>query len=172
MLPILLNLKKNKTTLSFVCYYRPFLKMDVPLIKMKELKTKSILIIENDESVLEVLEEIFKNEGYQTHGYGQVDDIFSLVDDFKPDLVLLDYLLPGINGGELCAQLKKEPLTSHIPVVICSAYPQVMLSLGSYGCNAFISKPFELSQMISQVEDCLKNPDSVFSGRYERPAKI
>jgi two-component system response regulator VicR len=139
---------------------------------MEELKPKNILIVENDESVLEVLQEIFKNEGYRTRCYGQVDDIFKLVDDFKPDLVLLDYILPGINGGELCAQLKKDPETRHIPVVICSAYPQVMLSLGSYGCNAFISKPFELSAMVAQIEDCIKNPDKVFSGRYQRSARI
>jgi two-component system, OmpR family, response regulator VicR len=139
---------------------------------MKELKPKRILIIDNDESVLEVLQEIFKNDGYETDCYGQVEDIFKLVDDFKPDLVLLDYILPGINGGELCAQLKKDPVTRHIPVVICSAYPQVMLSLGSYGCNAFISKPFELRDIVMQVDDCIKNPDKVFSGRYQRPARI
>jgi two-component system response regulator VicR len=139
---------------------------------MKKLKPKRILIIENDESLLEVLEEIFKDEGYETRCCGQVDDIFKLADDFKPDLVLLDYLLPGINGGELCAQLKKDPQTMHIPVVICSAYPQVMLSLGSYGCNAFISKPFELSAIVTQIEDCIKNPDKVFSGRYQRSARI
>jgi twitching motility two-component system response regulator PilH len=139
---------------------------------MKELKPKRILIIDNDESVLEVLQEIFKNDGYETDCYGQVEDIFKLVDDFKPDLVLLDYILPGINGGELCAQLKKDPVTMHIPVVICSAYPQVMLSLGSYGCNAFISKPFELRDIIMQVDDCIKNPDKVFSGRYQRSARI
>lgn len=142
------------------------------MTQMKELKPKSILIVENDESVLEVLQEIFKNEGYKTHCYGQVEDIFKLVDDFKPDLVLLDYILPGINGGELCAQLKKDSETRHIPVIICSAYPQVMLSLGSYGCNAFISKPFELSDIVMQVEDCIKNPDKVFSGRYQRSARI
>jgi CheY-like chemotaxis protein len=139
---------------------------------MKELKPKSILIIENDESVLEVLQEIFENEGYETRCYGQVEDIFTLVNDYKPDLVLLDYILPGINGGELCAQLKKDPETSHIPVVICSAYPQVMLSLGSYGCNAFIPKPFGLSDLVTQIEDCIKNPDKVFSGRYQRSARI
>jgi twitching motility two-component system response regulator PilH len=139
---------------------------------MKELKPKRILIIDNDESVLEVLQEIFKNDGYETDCYGQVEDIFKLVDDFKPDLVLLDYILPGINGGELCAQLKKDQVTRHIPVVICSAYPQVMLSLGSYGCNAFISKPFELRDIVMQVDDCIKNPDKVFSGRYQRPARI
>jgi twitching motility two-component system response regulator PilH len=139
---------------------------------MKELKPKRILIIDNDESVLEVLQEIFKNDGYETDCYGQVEDIFKLVDDFKPDLVLLDYILPGINGGELCAQLKKDPVTRHIPVVICSAYPQVMLSLGSYGCNAFISKPFELRDIVMQVDDCIKNPDKVFSGRYQRSARI
>jgi len=85
------------------------------------------------------------------------------MEDFKPDIVLVDYLLPGINGGELCAQLKRDPSTKHIPVVIFSAYSQVLLSLGSYGCNAFISKPFELSSLLNQINKCLENPSKIFT---------
>lgn len=142
------------------------------LAKMKELKPKSILIIENDESLMDVMQELFNEEGYQTDCHRDVNDIFKVVEDFKPDLVLLDYLLPGINGGELCSQLKRNPSTRQIPVIICSAYPQVLLSLGSYGCNAFIPKPFEFSMMIAQVEDCIKNPDKVFAGKSQRVGKI
>lgn len=129
-----------------------------------ERKSKSILIIENDEGLVELLEELFNYEGYQVRCYKEADDISSLMEDFTPDIVLIDYLLPGINGGELCAQLKREPSTKHIPVIIFSAYSQVLLSLGSYGCNAFISKPFELSSLLDQINKCLENPLKVFTG--------
>lgn len=136
-----------------------------------ERKSKSILIIENDEGLVELLEELFNYEGYKVRCYKEADDISSLMEDFTPDIVLIDYLLPGINGGELCAQLKREPSTKHIPVIIFSAYSQVLLSLGSYGCNAFISKPFELSSLLDQISKCLENPTKVFTGEgFEKRA--
>jgi two-component system response regulator VicR len=137
------------------------------LQKMKELAPKRILIIENDKGLMDLLYEIFKEEGFVVQCEQDVEDIFPIVREFSPDVVLMDYLLPGINGGELCAQLKREASTKHIPVVICSAYPQVLLSLGSYGCNAFIAKPFEVGDMIAEVEDCLANPDRIFAGKLK-----
>jgi len=128
---------------------------------MEALKLKSILIIENDEDLLQLMQDIFNDAGYDVHGRPQVNDISSLVRELQPDAILLDYLLPGINGGELCAQLKRDPETMHLPVVLCSAYPQVLLSLGSYGCNAFIAKPFDVADLIAQVEDCIANPERI-----------
>ncbi|TKC06142.1 response regulator [Pedobacter frigoris] len=134
------------------------------MLPNKERDTPTnILIIENDEGLVEMLTELFDYEGFNVRSYREADDVFALIEDFTPDIVLLDYLLPKINGGELCAQLKKNPLTKNIPVIICSAYPQVLLSLGSYGCNAFISKPFELSDMLSKINTCLKNPSEIFT---------
>jgi two-component system response regulator VicR len=123
---------------------------------------RNILIIENDGDLVEVLKELFSYEGYKVSVHQEVADIFPLIESFKPDIVLLDYLLPGINGGEICAQIKKNPETNKIPVIIFSAYPQVLLSLGSYGCNAFISKPFDLATMLDQINDCIENPGKVF----------
>lgn len=127
-------------------------------------ESKNILIIENDEGLVELLEELFSYEGYQVRCYRESDDIFSLMEDFTPDIVLIDYLLPGINGGELCAQLKRDPSKKHIPVIIFSAYSQVLLSLGSYGCNAFIAKPFELASLLDQISKCLETPLKIFTG--------
>lgn len=130
--------------------------------EVKDQGTKNVLIIENDESLLALFEDLFTYEGFKVHAEQDTEDIFALVRDFEPNIVLLDYMLPGINGGELCAQLKRDPDTKHIPVIICSAYAPVLLSLGSYGCNAFLSKPFELKDLIVKVRECLADPDKVF----------
>jgi CheY-like chemotaxis protein len=66
------------------------------------------------------------------------DDIFALIEKFNPDLIILDYILNGINGGELCHQVKHNSKTSLIPVIIYSAYTKVIQSLGDYGCDAFV----------------------------------
>ncbi|WP_342648472.1 response regulator [Mucilaginibacter sp. CSA2-8R] len=112
---------------------------------------KRVLIVDNDPAILDVMEEVLGYEGFTVKTYSDTDNIFSCIDSFNPDIVLIDYILNGINGGELCAQIKKTPQTSHLPVVIISAYSRVLLSLGNYGCDDFISKPFELDNFISRI---------------------
>lgn len=122
----------------------------------------SILIVENDDKLVEILNEFLPEQGYRVKFLPQAYDIRPIVKEYKPDLVLLDFLLPGVNGGELCSQIKRSEQLSHIPVIIFSAFPKVMLSLGDYGCNAFIAKPFDLSELISQIEACMNEPERIY----------
>jgi two-component system response regulator VicR len=112
---------------------------------------KRILIVEDDDQNREVLTEIFRQSGYTVKSFSHILDIGPEVTAFKPDLVLLDYLLPGINGGELCSQLKRDPVFRNLPVILLSAYDKVFLSLGNYGCDYFISKPFDISYLLACV---------------------
>lgn len=84
---------------------------------------KRLLIIDNDQYILNVLEEALEYEGYDVHIVNDTDDILLLVNTVKPDLLLLDYLLNGINGGELCGSIKRDLKNQHLPVVMMSAYP-------------------------------------------------
>lgn len=127
-----------------------------------EKVTKNILIIENDERLVEILSEFLPEYGYNLKFLPQVYDIRPEVKKFKADLVLLDFLLPGVNGGELCLQIKRNEQTRTIPVIIFSAFPKVMLSLGDYGCNAFISKPFELEELLKQIDACMSEPERIY----------
>jgi CheY-like chemotaxis protein len=111
---------------------------------------KKILVIDNDPAILDIVQEIFTYEGFEVVGVEETQDIGKLVKATDPQLVLIDYLLNGINGGELCHQIKTSPDTD-IPVILFSAYPRVFNSLGNYGCDAFIAKPFDLDDLISQV---------------------
>ena len=116
---------------------------------------KRILVIDNDQDLLEAVEATLVIENYYVQTSPFVEDIFVLINDTKPDLVLIDYLLYGINGGELCHQIKSDPKTAHLPVIIFSAYPRVIQSLGNYDCDAFISKPFELENLIQTIKACI-----------------
>ncbi|WP_460680613.1 response regulator [Mucilaginibacter koreensis] len=108
---------------------------------------RKILIIDNDEDILDVLQEALNYEGFEVVTAMDADDILSAVQHHQPDLLMIDYLLNGINGGELCSQIKKNEATCNLPVVIISAYPRVLQSLGTYNCNAFIPKPFDLNDL-------------------------
>ena len=115
---------------------------------------KSILVVDDDEEVLAVLEEVLIYSDFKVKAMRQANDILNIIDDYKPDLVLMDYILTGVNGGEICHYIKTNPQTSGIPVIIISAYPRVLESLGTYGCNAFIAKSFNISDLISGINDC------------------
>jgi DNA-binding response OmpR family regulator len=113
---------------------------------------KRLLIIDNDAATLDVLQEAFCYEGFDVQTANETTNIFTLIDKHNPDVLLVDYILDGINGGELCSQVKTDSRTSKLPVVIMSSYDKVFLSLGNYGCNDFIPKPFDLFEVIDRVK--------------------
>lgn len=114
-----------------------------------------ILILDDTQDILDALQQALTDEGYEVTTYSYCDDILQVVKQHQPNLVLLDYLLFGINGGELCHQIKTNPLTSHIPVILMSGYPRVLESLGTYGSDAFIAKPFDLKVLFSTIHQHL-----------------
>jgi len=116
---------------------------------------KNILVIDDDEETLLLLEEMLRYSDFKVNGIKGTSDILKVIEEVKPDLVITDYILRGINGGELCHQVKTNPKTAHLPVVLMSAYPRVLESLGNYGCDVFITKPFDMNQLITSINDCL-----------------
>jgi DNA-binding response OmpR family regulator len=116
---------------------------------------KQILVIDDDEALLDVLNEALQYEGFKVEVVPYTDDIFALIEKFNPDLIILDYILNGINGGELCHQVKHNSKTSLIPVIIYSAYTRVIQSLGDYGCDAFVSKPFDLDYFTNKIYELM-----------------
>lgn len=117
--------------------------------------SKKILILDDNHDIVEMIKEAMLSEGYVAEGITNTEDIISTIKYYSPDLVLMDYLLSGINGGELCHQIKSHPETAHIPVILLSAHPRVLLSLGNYGSDAFIAKPFSLEELTNCVKDLL-----------------
>jgi DNA-binding response OmpR family regulator len=119
-----------------------------------------ILIIDDDSAILDVLTECFTDEGFEVKAVTHVDDIFDLIDTFQPGVVLTDYILSGINGGEFCTQIKMA--YQNLPVVILSAYPKVMLSLGTYNCDLFVPKPFDVYALVRKVNGLIYNKQPLY----------
>jgi CheY-like chemotaxis protein len=117
--------------------------------------SKRLLIIDNDAEVLNVMQEALVYEGFEVRIQEEPHDIFKVIEDYQPDLIMIDYILNGINGGETCNEIKINPTTSHIPVVIVSAYSKVILSLGNYRSDAFLAKPFGLDELVQMVNKLL-----------------
>lgn len=116
---------------------------------------KKVLVLDNDEGVLDVMQEALNYEGYQVKIIEETENIFPVINAFDPDLIILDYILSGVNGGEICHQIKANPKTTEIPVMIMSAYPRVIGSLGYYGCDDFIAKPFDLDDIVERIKNLI-----------------
>lgn len=118
---------------------------------------KNILVIDNDVEMTDLFDELFCETNYKPFVYAETDDIFSLIKLHNPSLILLDYNLNGMNGGDMCALIKANPKTKSLPVIIFSAYPRVIYSLLEYGNDDFIEKPFEIDEFMNVIDKyCLK----------------
>jgi len=116
---------------------------------------KQILIIEDDEDILKVLETVLTYNEFTVSGIDGTEDIFESIEAYKPDLILTDYLLSGLSGGKICQLIKSNKDTCHIPVVLISAYPELATSFGKFGFDAFITKPFNIGELVEIVENLL-----------------
>jgi CheY-like chemotaxis protein len=125
------------------------------------VERKKILIIDDNQDVLSLLTSLFEIEGYEVIAFTNTTNIIELTTANNPDLVILDYLIGESNGGELCAQLKHNKLTKHLPVIILSAFNRVIQSLGNYGCDVFIPKPFDNQLLIDEVKGLLYKKQTI-----------
>ena len=118
---------------------------------------QTILIVDDETSFLDILQIILQRAGYKTIVTTNGKEGLSMVYEHKPSLVVLDDMLPGISGGDICMTLKNDPTVSHIPVILYSAGPRVRERefIRQIGANATMSKPFKPKDVVEMVNSCL-----------------
>ncbi|MBV9259115.1 MAG: response regulator [Ktedonobacteraceae bacterium] len=113
---------------------------------------QKILVIDDDESILEVIQIVLESAGYQIQ-ISQSGECFQhFTNCCLPDLILLDVLLSGEDGREICKTLKRNQTTAHIPVVILSALSDTSKLVDVSGADDFLEKPFDVDVLIETVE--------------------
>lgn len=115
------------------------------------MKTKKILVVDDDPGILDALSVILEDSGYQVNATPRGEDTLSRTASFHPDLILLDVLLSGSDGRQICRQLKSDSATSHIPVIMISAHPSAGQSIRRVGADSFIPKPFDSQDLLSEI---------------------
>jgi DNA-binding response OmpR family regulator len=119
--------------------------------------TKKILIIEDDPATQRLVDYSLKQEGYQVITASNGLDGIRKAIGLSPDLVILDIMLPGMDGFEICYRLKSEPATAQIPILMFSAKAQeIDKGTGKrVGADDYLTKPSAPSEIISHVEKLL-----------------
>lgn len=128
----------------------------------------TILIIEDDEAVAEMLDEILETSGFRTEHVLNGAQARTSVENSPPDLIILDLMLPDVDGLVLCSTLKT---TSDVPIIVCSATTRKRDSIVALrlGADDFIAKPFDVDNLLARVEVVLRRSER---GRAATPAVV
>ncbi|MFD0793280.1 response regulator transcription factor [Mucilaginibacter litoreus] len=118
---------------------------------------KRILVLDDNQDILDIVHETLTYENFEVKSTGEGNDVMPLVEEFNPNLVILDYRVAGSNGGEICREIKAHPKFGNVPVIIFSAYVNHASDLFAYGCDAIINKPFDLNELVEKVNNLIKN---------------
>jgi two-component system, OmpR family, phosphate regulon response regulator PhoB len=125
----------------------------------------SILIVEDEVAICRLLEYNLKAEGFRTRIVESGEDVHSTIAEEMPDLVLLDWMLPGISGIEVCRLIRARPETKSLPVVMLTARGEEAERLRglSTGADDYIVKPFSVPEVMARVRSILRRakPESV-----------
>lgn len=119
-------------------------------------KSKHILLVEDDESILFGLQDILEGQGYQISTASNGIDGLKLATENSIDLLILDIMLPGMNGLEICKKVKKEKLT--FPIIMLTAKSSEIDKIAGldYGADDYITKPFSLSELLARIRAILR----------------
>jgi DNA-binding response OmpR family regulator len=113
---------------------------------------KKILAVDDDLYILDALTELLKYSGYDIYTTPYGNEVFSKIDEHVPDLIILDVMLSGFDGREICKELKANLKTKNIPVIMISATPNIADSVTSSGADDYIAKPFDISALLDKIE--------------------
>ena len=116
-----------------------------------------ILIVEDNEKNLKLVRDVLQVKGYRTLEAGTAEDGIRLAVESKPDLILMDIHLPGMNGIEARRLLRKDPATAAIPVVAVTAsvMQQDRKQITEAGFEAYVGKPINLQEFLATVRGLL-----------------
>lgn len=116
------------------------------------MNSKKIIIVDDDTAILDSLSVMLDYEGFDVNAFQRGTEIFPFVESVsKPDLILLDIWLSGEDGRDICKKLKENEFTKNIPVVMMSAGRDLEKAAYSSGATAFISKPFEIEEVVDTL---------------------
>ncbi len=130
----------------------------IPLDQL-ESGRKRVLVVDDDEAIVEMFTELLERDGrFEVKTAASGYDAGILTEQFRPDVVLLDFKLPDINGNAVCRTIRSNPMYEHMKVIVISgvADPDEVTEILSAGADEFIRKPFDIDAVIERVVQLLK----------------
>ena len=129
---------------------------------------KTIMVVDDNRGLVDVLRIRLESQRFNVRCAYSGKDLFAGLEELKPDLILLDIMMPQMDGLEVLTRLKNDPDTASIPVILLTAKGQYEDVLGGYkmGADSYITKPFTVRQLLTGIKmllskgqgDSVENP--------------
>ncbi len=128
----------------------------------RSAKARSILVVEDEGDLAELICYNLEREGYRPRRVAGGDAALAEVRRQPPDLILLDRMLPGVSGDDVCAQLRRDSATASIPIIMLTAKGEEADQLVGFalGADDYIPKPFSIKVLVARVAAMLRRGDS------------
>ena len=124
----------------------------------KTLAKKNILVVEDNHAILDVITLILESEAFNVAGRNNGTNFIDYVGTFNPDVIIMDIMLPDVDGRTLLKCLKENPVTANIPVLMISArYNNTNYAIDGIFADDFMAKPFDIDQLMDKIYALLKN---------------
>lgn len=114
-----------------------------------------VLIIDDNQNILEVMDAVLTNEGYKVKTIRQPNHFIAKIQEFLPDIIIIDYLLPHKTGSEIIEEIRCVDSLSNIPIIMISAHPKVNEVATNSGADGFLEKPFTIDELLMKINQYL-----------------
>jgi phosphate regulon transcriptional regulator PhoB len=128
---------------------------------------KRIVVVDDEEDILQLVTYNLKKEGFLVEEARTGDEALRLVRERPYQLILLDLMLPGLSGMELCRIFKQDPETAQIPIIMLTARSEEMDKVMGLetGADDYITKPFSVRELLARVKSVLRRSEGVAAGK-------
>ena len=122
---------------------------------------KKILLADDEPDILFTVKKRLQKNGFEVETAENGTQALEKVKVFLPDIVILDVMMPEINGYDVCRTLRSQPETQHLPVIMLTAKAQKFDKFWGeeMGATVYLTKPFDDKKLIETITDVLENPD-------------
>jgi len=119
--------------------------------------SKLILVVEDQEDNRRIMRDLLNSAGYEVIEAVTGEEGVAAADTHRPDLILMDIQLPGLDGYEATRQIKANPDLEHIPIIVVTSYALSGDDVKAFeaGCNAYVSKPFSPRELLAKIREYL-----------------
>jgi len=127
-----------------------------------------VLIIDDDQAVREFISGLLSDEGYAVQDAADAYQAMDAVSTGCPGLLVVDLMMPGVNGAEFLMRLRRDERWEHVPVILISAHPRLREIAGDLHVQAALAKPFDIMHLLDHITRAVGPPAPLIPPRGER----
>ncbi len=120
--------------------------------------TRQVLVVEDDMDMQDLISAVLNENGFTPHSSYDGNEVIRVAEKIRPDLILLDIMLPNRDGIDVCRELSRNRATANIPIIMITAKRDLSDKLSSYiaGAKRYVTKPFEVDELLNEIRLTLR----------------